>query len=546
MKVFLWLHIILIWQISLITGGVFTPLKAAGDSFHAAAGGFYLKGWKITKKPYPQNNIRIIKLDGDENKAEMEQVTKWAHNYSGGSYESMPANKKFLTTITHSYHEWNAFPKVLVPGEKIKITLKVKGVLLASEAHTSNGVSTGLRIDTDKGGPIFTGIAEIGGVSGVSFPSGKWDIKQLEWVVSGKSKWLGITIENLVAPGGSTITYYYAWKDGPVSTGKFKEIPDISGVWIEQPNHKVIIHQDKDGNVKATCTYGNGQYSWVMRGKIDKSGLFVATLKHTKGVSPSVGGYTQKRFLQLDKNRKTLSGKAQWSGGGHPLTWIRQTSNNPASKNNTGNRSGQKEASLKEPATVSTLTVQAGKRRVKSGQIIKVPVWIIKGDKLANMNVEIHYDPKVIRAEQKVLKGNLLSKSMFQANPREKGRIRLGFAQAASLGSPGTGTMAQLYFKAVGKAGTKSPLTLKVTTATSDTGKKLRAKLLHGEVVVLSSSGFLPGDTTGTGELTAVDAMNALKMSVGNLPVNMVADMDGDKRVTANDATLILHKVVGK
>ena len=37
-----------------------------------------------------------------------------------------------------------------------------------------------------------------------------------------------------------------------------------------------------------------------------------------------------------------------------------------------------------------------------------------------------------------------------------------------------------------------------------------------------------------------------LKMSVGNLPVNLAADMDGDGQVTARDATLILQRVVGK
>jgi len=55
-----------------------------------------------------------------------------------------------------------------------------------------------------------------------------------------------------------------------------------------------------------------------------------------------------------------------------------------------------------------------------------------------------------------------------------------------------------------------------------------------------------PGYTTGRGTLTALDAMNALKMSVGTLPVDPVADIDRDGRVTARDATIILRQVVGR
>ncbi len=55
-----------------------------------------------------------------------------------------------------------------------------------------------------------------------------------------------------------------------------------------------------------------------------------------------------------------------------------------------------------------------------------------------------------------------------------------------------------------------------------------------------------PVDSTEWGTLTALDAMNALKMSVGILPVDLVADMDRDGRVTSRDATIILRHVVGR
>lgn len=49
------------------------------------------------------------------------------------------------------------------------------------------------------------------------------------------------------------------------------------------------------------------------------------------------------------------------------------------------------------------------------------------------------------------------------------------------------------------------------------------------------------GDLNGDGNVTSVDALMALKMSVGSLEQDMLADLDGDEEVTANDALLILR-----
>jgi len=83
--------------------------------------------------------------------------------------------------------------------------------------------------------------------------------------------------------------------------------------------------------------------------------------------------------------------------------------------------------------------------------------------------------------------------------------------------------------------------------ASAATGSRVTpAQLIHGEIVIVGADGRLPGDTSGTGDLIALDAMNALKMSVCNLAVDMVADVDRDGSVTARDATLILQQVVGR
>ncbi len=143
----------------------------------------------------------------------------------------------------------------------------------------------------------------------------------------------------------------------------------------------------------------------------------------------------------------------------------------------------------REPATVTAMTIQAGSRKARPDEVVTVPVWLLHAAGVASLNVSLSYDPKVVAVSGNVVKGNLLGSTMFEANAREAGLVRLGFAQSRDLS--GTGTLAQISFK-------------------------------------------------------AVDAMNALKMSVGNLAVNMAADMDKDKQVTARDATLILQAVVGK
>ena len=62
---------------------------------------------------------------------------------------------------------------------------------------------------------------------------------------------------------------------------------------------------------------------------------------------------------------------------------------------------------------------------------------------------------------------------------------------------------------------------------------------IDGEVTII-------GGTQTPPDLTARDAGDALKMSVGLIPVKMSLDMDKDGQVTSTDARLILQKVVGR
>jgi hypothetical protein len=53
------------------------------------------------------------------------------------------------------------------------------------------------------------------------------------------------------------------------------------------------------------------------------------------------------------------------------------------------------------------------------------------------------------------------------------------------------------------------------------------------------------GDCNYDGNITAVDALMALKMSVGSLPQDLIADMNQDYEVTSFDAATILQIAVG-
>ena len=189
------------------------------------------------------------------------------------------------------------------------------------------------------------------------------------------------------------------------------------------------------------------------------------------------------------------------------------------------------------------MTLKADQRSVQAGQSVTVPVWLIKAHDVANMNFELTYTPNVARAGGTVVKGNLLDRALFEANPNEAGIVRIGFAQKDDLS--GTGTVAQIPFTATGQPGDRTPLHLVVTTINGASGAKPAIATIDGEIVILGPGGKVPWDTDGDGKLTAREALDALKMSVRLIPVDMNADADKDGQVTSNDAKLILQKVVG-
>lgn len=191
-----------------------------------------------------------------------------------------------------------------------------------------------------------------------------------------------------------------------------------------------------------------------------------------------------------------------------------------------------------------TLVIQAGVRKVNVGQEVMVPVEIIGGKGLGNLNVVIEYDNKVGQVRQSSKAGEILAGRLFASNPQESGVYRFGFA--GNDGLAGDGILTLLPITAIGKPGDKSPLTLTVTAANDAEGQSLESTVISGGIEIVSTGGAGSGDINDDGVVDTLDALAALKMSVKLLPENMAADMDHDGKVTSNDARLIMLKYVGK
>jgi hypothetical protein len=190
------------------------------------------------------------------------------------------------------------------------------------------------------------------------------------------------------------------------------------------------------------------------------------------------------------------------------------------------------------------MAIQAAQRQVGVGELVDVPVWLIKGNNVANINYELTYNANVARPEGTIRKGYLLDNALFSVNPNTSGIIRVGFAQATGIN--GTGPVTYIPFRATGKVGDRTPLSLAVTTINNPTGATLAIDRIPGEIVIVGPGVNTPGDCAGDGgPLTMFDAMCALQMSVKLISTRLVMDMDNSGDVTSRDAAIIAQKYTG-
>jgi len=201
----------------------------------------------------------------------------------------------------------------------------------------------------------------------------------------------------------------------------------------------------------------------------------------------------------------------------------------------------------------------AESKTATAGATVQVPIRLDNAGKIVSMNFVLTYNPKVLKVN-KVDAGPLLSGALFKLSTDQGDNgssttfYIYGAAEnelAMSQGISGSGTLANIECQVIGAAGSSSTLAFSEVTA-SDTAKSVTVTTSNGTVTVASTTSpggdgsKVKGDYNGDGKVTELDALAALKMSVGSLPVNLNLDTDGDGKVTAKDALAILKKAVGK
>ncbi len=183
-----------------------------------------------------------------------------------------------------------------------------------------------------------------------------------------------------------------------------------------------------------------------------------------------------------------------------------------------------------------------GSRSKPQGSTVRIPVSLCGADRLGDLNVTITYDPSVLRATG-FLRGAFLGNALFDANLVPQGTIRLGMADNEGL--TGNGYLTYLEFDVVGAPGSKTVLRGQVTTAhRADNDQAVQVSVVDGLFTVTAEA--TKGDANGDKLVNSLDALIALRMSIGKIPVDLVLDVNADGQVTAEDARWILQAATGQ
>ena len=203
------------------------------------------------------------------------------------------------------------------------------------------------------------------------------------------------------------------------------------------------------------------------------------------------------------------------------------------------------------------------------GKEIQIPVKIKNAKNIGSINLVLEYPSGILEAED-VIPGSLTQNSMIEQNIKD-GNISIGIVD--SNGITGNGSLVYIKFKIKenptlpvhnistygmdisGKIGASNtiqnklmlqndntyPLFIEESIVNGVNGTPIETLTIDGTFKLISEEKANKGDVNGDGEITSVDALMALQMSVGKLEPDMVADMNDDGKVLANDALEILN-----
>ena len=163
-----------------------------------------------------------------------------------------------------------------------------------------------------------------------------------------------------------------------------------------------------------------------------------------------------------------------------------------------------------------------------------VPVLLQEAKGLTSLGFTLDYDPLVLEVVD-VSKGARLRPATFSYNGDVPGALRLGFASTTSLSGGGSALVVE--FRVIGEEDSNTLITLSEVLASDSVGNRLPLEIGNGLLTVGESE---TGDGNGDSQITALDALIALKMVRGLAPVDLVMDLNGDGTVTTEDVRQIL------
>jgi len=157
---------------------------------------------------------------------------------------------------------------------------------------------------------------------------------------------------------------------------------------------------------------------------------------------------------------------------------------------------------------------------------------------LGNFGITVTYDPSVVSVTD-VTGGPGVGNFMWEISD---GKVRLYTMNTLEIPSlSGDVTLATLTLKAVGAAGSESPLNLEIGKLLDNKNNPIPAIPKNGTVIV----SVLPriGDMNGDGEVTFDDVIALAKHVYFGDPVHDDPDVNGDDAVTFDDVILLAKHI---
>ena len=186
-----------------------------------------------------------------------------------------------------------------------------------------------------------------------------------------------------------------------------------------------------------------------------------------------------------------------------------------------------------DPA-VSDLSLAVAPMVAPRGSTIRVPVVLQNAADLKNLAFSLSFDPGILEVLG-VEAGFPGLEADMQYSTSETGMVRIGFSATEPVS--GDGQVAVVVFRVIAEADGMTTLHPTLSIATNSQNRLLSTLLVEGALTIGPRP---PGDGSGDGMVTALDALIAMKIANGLQKIDLALDMDGDGQVTLQDAMQIL------